>query len=113
MLPALSCLRAIPPIKFPGCKTRFLRFEGEHEHNGSSLNAVKDVTFEGPVPSLILQTARLVDSQLRTFSKLGTDGKFYTDPEYPPGAWYEAIVNACVPPFLQHEESEYFCQNVR
>jgi ATP-dependent DNA helicase RecG len=63
-----------PLIKFPGCKTRFLRFEGEHEHSGSSFNAVKDVTLEGHVPYLIVQTAKLVDSQLRTFSKLGGTG---------------------------------------
>lgn len=57
---------------------------------------MKDVTIEGPVPILIIETAKIVESQLRTFSKLGGDGKFYTDPEYPHGAWYEAIVNACV-----------------
>ncbi|MCU1272179.1 MAG: hypothetical protein JWN74_3473 [Acidobacteriaceae bacterium] len=94
---ACTLLFARDPLrKFPGCKTRLLRFEGEHEHTGSTLNAVKDVTFEGPVPMLIVETAKIVETQLRTFSKLGTDGKFYTDPEYPYGAWYEAIVNACV-----------------
>lgn len=85
-----------PLLKFPGCKTRFLRFEGEHEQTGSTLNAVKDVTIEGCVPRLITETAKVVEAQLRTFSKLAGDGKFYTDPEYPSGAWYEAIVNACV-----------------
>ena len=86
-----------PLLRFPGCKTRFLRFEGEHEQTGSQFNAVKDVTIEGNVPTLIQETTKLVDSQLRTFSKLSpVDGKFYTDPEYPLGAWYEAIVNACV-----------------
>ena len=86
-----------PLLKFPGCKTRFLRFEGEHEQTGSNFNAVKDLTIEGNVPTLIRETTKLVETQLRTFSKLSSiDGKFYTDPEYPPGAWYEAIVNACV-----------------
>jgi ATP-dependent DNA helicase RecG len=38
----------------------------------------------------------VIASQLRDFSKLGWDGKFYTAPEYPSFAWYEAVVNACV-----------------
>jgi len=33
---------------------------------------------------------------MRTFSRLGRDGKFYTAPEYPHAAWHEAVVNACV-----------------
>lgn len=85
-----------PLIKFPGCKVRFLRFEGEFEKTGDAFNAVKDVTIEGPVPTLITQTEQVLDSQLRTFSKLGADGKFYKDQEYPKAAWYEAVVNACV-----------------
>ena len=35
-------------------------------------------------------------SQLRSFSRLSSGGKFLTSPEYPEFAWYEAIVNACV-----------------
>ena len=38
----------------------------------------------------------VLKSQLRTFSRLGEGGKFFTSPEYPEFAWYEAIVNACV-----------------
>jgi ATP-dependent DNA helicase RecG len=45
---------------------------------------------------LIVEMARVLESQLREFSRLGEDGKFYTAPEYPADAWYEAIVNACV-----------------
>ena len=50
----------------------------------------------GTVPEIITRMEAILDSQLRTFSKLGKDGKFYTAPEYPKMAWYEAIVNACV-----------------
>ena len=46
--------------------------------------------------SRIVDISELLSSQLREFSKLGEDGKFYTAPEYPLEAWYEAIVNACV-----------------
>jgi ATP-dependent DNA helicase RecG len=73
-----------------------LRYEGEHEGTGESLNVIKDEEVIGTVPKIISAIEIILDSQLRTFSKLGTDGKFYTAPEYPKMAWYEAIVNACV-----------------
>jgi ATP-dependent DNA helicase RecG len=56
----------------------------------------KDVIIEGAIPELIVQAASVLESQLRDFSGLGKDGKFYTIPEYPRSAWYEALVNACV-----------------
>jgi ATP-dependent DNA helicase RecG len=85
-----------PLTVFPGCKIRFLRFEGETEGTGDKWNAVKDVPIEGPIPHLIREAERVVESQLRDFSRLGNDGKFYTAPEYPKDAWIEAVVNACV-----------------
>lgn len=94
---ACALLFALDPLaKFPGCKIRFLRFDGEHEGAGERFNAVKDITVEGPVPTLIVRAEEVVESQIRDFSRMGTDGKFYTAPEYPKAAWYEAIVNACV-----------------
>jgi len=48
------------------------------------------------VPSLIEQVAEALNSQLRTFSPLDANGKFFPVPEYPAVAWYEAVVNACV-----------------
>ncbi len=85
-----------PGLEFPGCKIRFLRFDGEWEGTGEKFNAVKDRWVEGCVPTLIVGAERLIESQLREFSRLGPDGKFYTAPEYPKAAWYEAVVNACV-----------------
>lgn len=85
-----------PARRFPGCKLRFLRFDGEEERTGEKFNAVKDIWVEGSVPKVILQAEVVLDSQLRTFNRLGSDGKFYTAPEYPKPVWYEAIVNACV-----------------
>jgi len=38
----------------------------------------------------------MLRSQLRSFSRLGPGGKFFTSPEYPEDAWYEAVVNALV-----------------
>jgi len=92
---ACALLFARDPVAvFPGCKVRFLRFEGEQERTGEKFNAVRDEWVEGPVPQLILRAEQILDSQLRTFSRLGPDNKFYTAPEYPKPAWYEALVNA-------------------
>jgi len=97
--PNLACVLAFandPRIVVPGCRLRFLRFEGEHEGSGENFNPTKDLWVEGAIPRLVVEAAKAISSQLRDFSKLGRDGKFYTAPEYPPFAWYEAIVNACV-----------------
>lgn len=86
-----------PREKFAGCKIRFLRFDGEQERTGDKWNAVKDEWIDiGSIPRLIVQTEKVLDAQIREFSRLGPDGIFYTAPEYPKQAWYEAIVNACV-----------------
>lgn len=98
-LPNVACalLFARDPLRIiPGCKVRILRFDGEYEKTGKEYNAIKDVWVEGPVPVVIDETARHIRSQLREFSKLADDNKFYTELEYPEDAWYEAVVNACV-----------------
>jgi ATP-dependent DNA helicase RecG len=98
-IPNTACvlLFAIDPVRlFPGCRIRFLRHEGEIEGTGVKWNVVKDVMSEGPIPILIQSANDIVGHQLREFSRLASDGKFYTAPEYPKDAWFEAIVNACV-----------------
>ena len=85
-----------PRLLLPGCKIRFMRFDGEHEQSGEKFNVVKDIWIEGPVPRQIVELERVLDSHIRDFTRLGKDGKFYTAPEYPKLAWYEAVVNACV-----------------
>lgn len=93
---ACALLFATDPLReIPGCKIRFLRFDGKEEHTGQKWNAVKDETVEGSVPRIIVQTAKILDAQLREFSRLGKDGTFVSVKEYPADAWYEAIVNAC------------------
>ena len=98
LIPSIACalLFAKDPMKvIPGGKIRFLRFEGEHEGTGSKFNAIKDVWIEGRVPHLIVEAEKVIESQIRDFTRFDSDGKFYTAPEYPKEAWYEAIVNAC------------------
>lgn len=85
-----------PILQFPGCKIRLQRFDGETERTGKNFNVVKDFFIEGPIPEIIVEAAKNLKSQLREFTRLGDDGRFYTASEYPEDAWYEAIVNACV-----------------
>jgi len=85
-----------PGRLFPGNKIRFLRYDGEIEGTGDRFNAVKDIWIEGQVPQLITEAEKVLDAQVRSFSRLGKDGRFVPIPEYPKMAWYEAIVNACV-----------------
>ncbi len=86
-----------PQRAFPGCKIRFLRFESETEGTGERWNPIRDDPIDtGPIPLQIEQAVRIIDSQIRTFTRLGSDNKFHTEPEYPRTAWFEALVNACV-----------------
>jgi len=84
-----------PRLMIPGCRIRFFRFEGDNEGSGERFSPVRDRFIDGTIPVIIEESARELRTQLRMFSALGKDGKFYTTPEYPDFAWYEAIVNAC------------------
>lgn len=86
-----------PREVFPGCRIRFFRFAGEEEGTGERWNPQKDIWIDiGSIPHQIKEAERILDSQLRTFTRLGSDNKFHTTPEYTKTAWYEALVNACV-----------------
>lgn len=97
--PNLACsllLAKDPQRLVPGCKIRFLRFDGVVEKTGSDYNAIKSAWIEGSVPELIQQAEKVIEAQVREFMRLAPDGKFISTPEYPKDAWYEAVVNACV-----------------
>lgn len=97
-IPNVACVAVFardPAPLLPGCKVRFLRFEGDEEKTGREYNAVKDEIVEGNIPTVIAAIDRIVADQLRMFSRMGEDGRFYTAPEYPYLAWHEALVNAC------------------
>ena len=98
-IPNMACALLFakdPRSVVPGCRIRLLRFEGEKEGSGDRWNAIKDEFIDGTVSQQIQSAATMIKSQLRTFSRLDKNNKFYTSPEYPDPAWYEAIVNACV-----------------
>jgi ATP-dependent DNA helicase RecG len=94
---ACALLFAIDPRKIvPGARIRFMRFEGTQEQTGKDYNVIKDAIIDGPIPAAIQEAESLISSQIRDFTRLGKDGKFYTRPEYPQDAWLEAVVNAAV-----------------
>lgn len=98
-LPNLACALLFakdPEAIVPGCRIRFFRFDGTVEKTGADYNVIKSEWIEGTVPELVENAEKVIDSQVRDFSRLGKDNKFYSTPEYPKSAWYEAIVNACV-----------------
>jgi ATP-dependent DNA helicase RecG len=98
-VPSVACALIFakdPLIEVPGSKIHFLRFSGRQELTGSQRNVIKDQWFEGHLPDLIQNSTKFIGSQLREFSALGPGGRFYSDPEYPQDAWYEAVVNAIV-----------------
>ena len=78
-----------PSLFFPTARIRVIKFEGKEMQTGADLNIVKDKTFSLPLYKQIKETQSFVDTQLREFSHLGTDGEFVTIPEYPKFAWEE------------------------
>lgn len=82
--------------EIPGAYIRVLRYDDVEEKFGHKLNSVADRFFDGPLPFQILDASKYIDSQIRNFTRLGVDGRFATNPEYPKEVWQEAIVNACV-----------------
>ncbi len=98
-IPNLACAVLFakdPQTVVPGCKVRFVRFEGTEEKTGRERNAIKSAWIEGPIPTLIKECEKVLEAQLREFMRLGPKGEFVSTAEYPKDAWYEAVVNACV-----------------
>lgn len=79
---------------YPGCRVRFLRYEGDKKQGGERYNIIKDVQFEEAIPKLLTKVREFVAGQLRDFTALNETGRFITVPEYPEFAWLEGIVNA-------------------
>jgi ATP-dependent DNA helicase RecG len=85
-----------PQTVIPGCMLRFQRIDGRELKTGAERNVVTNVTITGTVPRIIIEAHKLIETQVRTYGRLGNDGRFYAAPEYPYEAWQEAVVNACV-----------------
>ena len=83
-----------PSIYFPCSRLRVLKFEGNDFQVGTSMNVVKEKTFDKNLYKILNEAKDFINSQLREFSFLNENGVFEKQPEYPEFAWYEGIVNA-------------------
>lgn len=83
-----------PTAFLPSARVRVLKFEGNDFQVGTAMNIVKDKTFDSCLYKTIEQARHFINSQLREFTHLNSEGIFETVPEYPEFAWYEGLVNA-------------------
>ena len=98
-IPNLACavvLATDPRSVIPGARVRVSRYDGTEEGFGKEMNQVFDTYIDGPLPIQIAQAEKIISGQIKNFTRLGGDGKFYTQPEYPRDVWLEAVTNACV-----------------
>lgn len=83
------------PTKYlPQARLRFIRYEGMFAETGTRLNIVKEQTFDSAIPKVIVEARSFINTQLREFQYLNSEGIFERMPEYPEFAWFEGIVNA-------------------
>lgn len=83
------------PTKYlPQARLRFIRYDGMFAGTGRRLNIIKERTFDGSIPKIIMEARPFINAQMREFQYLNDDGVFEKMPEYPEFAWFEGIVNA-------------------
>jgi len=85
-----------PGISIPGCRVRIQRFAPETEGQGQSYSRQRDRTVEGNLVKVLRESAEIISGLVYDVTWLNDQGKFVTTPEYPPYAWFEALVNALV-----------------
>ena len=83
-----------PSVYLPNARVRVLKFEGLDFQVGTEMNIVKDKTFDKCLYKTIEEVREFVNTQLREFTYLNSNGIFETVPEFPEFAWFEGIVNA-------------------
>ncbi len=83
-----------PSIYFPSARLRVIKFEGNDFQIGTSMNVIKEKTFDKNLYRILNEAREFINSQLREFSYLNSNGIFEKHLEYPEFAWYEGIVNA-------------------
>lgn len=76
-----------PSLFFPSARIRIVKFDGTEMKTGASLNIIKDKTFALPLYKQIKESQAFVETQLRDFTHLQSNGEFITVPEYPKFAW--------------------------
>ena len=81
-----------PGRHIPGCRIRVQRFI----ENAEGFNPIRAKWIEGNVPTIIVETEKVVRELIFDVTWMDAHNKFVTAPEYPQWAWFEAVVNACV-----------------
>lgn len=83
-----------PSIYMPWARLRVLKFEGNEFKTGTEMNIIKEKTFDKNIYRILNESREFINSQLREFTYLNSEGVFEKHLEYPEFAWYEGIVNA-------------------
>lgn len=83
-----------PQRFFQRARVRFIRYDGIEAKVGTEMNVIKDKVFEGRILDIVRDSLDFVRSQIKERTRLGSDGRFQTTPEYPEFAWKEIIINA-------------------
>ncbi len=83
-----------PSIYLPCSRLRVIKFDGNDFKIGTQMNVIKEKTFDKNIYRILNESKDFINSQLREFNYLNSDGIFEKHPEYPEFAWYEGIVNA-------------------
>ena len=83
-----------PQRFFQRARVRFIRYDGTEAKVGTEMNVIKDVVFDGRILEVVRQALDFVRGQIKEHTRLGSDGRFVTTPEYPEFAWKEIIINA-------------------
>jgi ATP-dependent DNA helicase RecG len=97
-----------PGISIPGCRVRIQRFASNVEGQGASYSPQRDRTVEGNIVKILRESAEIISGLVYDVTWLNDQGKFVTTPEYPPYAWFEAVVNALVHRSYNFSGSEVF-----
>lgn len=85
-----------PLAVVPGAYIRVRRYGGTEEQFGTTMNVEADERFDSPLPRQLVEAEQFIASQISNFTRLGSDVRFVTSPEYPREVWLEAVVNAAV-----------------
>lgn len=84
-----------PENYIPSASVRYIRYDGNRQTTGTSLNVVKDERFEWCIPMLIETVKAFLNTIFKDYYFLDLESwKFLKVPEYPEEAWLEWIVNS-------------------
>lgn len=97
-----------PGRTIPGCRVRIQRFATDAEGQGQTYSPLRDKTIEGNVVKILQESTEVISGIIYDVTWINEDGKFVTTPEYPPHAWFEAVVNAIVHRSYSFSGSEVF-----